>query len=79
MYRGVKMNSKILSLVFLLLLLTMAVTGCMKEKEVCNYDAICTPDETDNCADCKNVLGRDVGEPTTPEEQVPLGANDVLS
>ncbi|PIN81291.1 hypothetical protein COV13_01705 [Candidatus Woesearchaeota archaeon CG10_big_fil_rev_8_21_14_0_10_32_9] len=68
-----------LSLMFLLIILTIAVTGCMKEKEVCNYDAVCTADETDNCADCKNVMGRDVGEPTNQEVQVPLGAKDVLS
>jgi len=79
MRRGVKMNVKMLSLMFLLIILTVVVTGCMKEKEVCDYDSICTTDETDNCADCKNVMGRDVGEPTTPEIQAPLGAKDVLS
>lgn len=38
----------------------LLVSGCVREDEVCNYDAICTDDETDNCADCENVLGRAV-------------------
>lgn len=55
--------------VILLLLLLVAVTGCVKEAEVCNYDGICVDDETDECADCKDVLGRDI-EVISPENSV---------
>ncbi len=69
------MRFKLSLLMLFLLLLNLFLTGCMKEKEICNYDAICSEEETDNCADCKNVLGRDVAEPTTQEGYVesPLG------
>ena len=59
--------AKIFVIMALLLVLAMMVSGCVSEKEVCNYDGICTPDETDNCADCKGVLGRDVPEPVNNE------------
>lgn len=45
-------------------LVSLAISGCISEPEVCNYDQICTQDETDNCVDCKNVLGRDVKDIT---------------
>jgi hypothetical protein len=32
--------------------------------EVCDYDGVCLVNETDNCADCKDVLGRDVEDAT---------------
>ncbi|MGV8168794.1 MAG: hypothetical protein ACP5N3_01945 [Candidatus Nanoarchaeia archaeon] len=58
-------NSRlILAVLVILMLLALAVAGCMREPEVCNYDAVCAQDETDNCADCKDVLGRDVVDAT---------------
>lgn len=46
------------------ILATLVLSGCIREPEVCNYDGICTEDETDNCVDCKEVIGRDVKDPT---------------
>jgi hypothetical protein len=46
-------------------LASLVISGCsMREPEVCNYNGICAVNETDNCADCKDVLGRDVKDPT---------------
>lgn len=72
------MKIKISALIFLLIIVAIAVTGCMREKEVCNYDSVCTENETDNCADCAHVMGRDIAEPTSPEQVAPLGANNIL-
>jgi Na+-transporting methylmalonyl-CoA/oxaloacetate decarboxylase gamma subunit len=58
---------KYLAIVFVLLILLAVAGGCMREAEVCNYDAVCTNDETDECADCKNVVGRDVTLNTADE------------
>jgi hypothetical protein len=46
------------------ILASLVVSGCVKEPEVCDYNGICLESETDNCADCKDVLGRDVKDPT---------------
>jgi hypothetical protein len=43
---------------------TVIVSGCVKEPEVCDYNGVCIQSETDNCADCQDVLGRDVKDPT---------------
>ena len=52
------------TIVFIALLLVAFLVGVSQpgiaEPEVCNYNAICTPDETDNCIDCQDVLGRDI-------------------
>ncbi|MCF7872371.1 hypothetical protein K9L97_05040 [Candidatus Woesearchaeota archaeon] len=53
----------VLTLVFLALF-----TGCMKDKETCNYDGICQDNETDNCVDCENVLGRGVDVPAEVQD-----------
>lgn len=53
----------------MLLILVVALTGCMREPGVCNYDGTCTEDETDECADCKNTLGRDVKVPSDTTTQ----------
>jgi hypothetical protein len=59
------MNSKTtFALLLILIVLSVTVAGCMREPEVCNYDGICSETETDNCADCKDVLGRDVVDAT---------------
>lgn len=52
------------ALLLTFILATVVISGCMREPEVCNYNGICTVNETDNCADCKDVLGRDVKDPT---------------
>lgn len=59
-------KSSIIRAVLLLMFIfaSLVISGCMKEPEVCNYDAICTVNETDNCVDCKEVLGRDAKDPT---------------
>lgn len=58
-------SSFVRAAIFMALLLGMIlVSGCVSEPEVCDYDAICLQNETDNCADCKDVLGRDVKDPT---------------
>jgi hypothetical protein len=47
------------------ILATVVISGCsIREPEVCNYNGVCAVNETDNCADCKDVLGRDVLSPT---------------
>jgi len=57
------MNKAIIILMLLFVLL-VAVTGCMRDPGVCNYDGVCQDDETNNCQDCHNVLGRDIAVPT---------------
>ena len=53
---------------FFVLLLTLFVSGCMRSDDmICNYDGICDDDETDNCPDCANVLGRGVPYPVDDE------------
>ncbi len=47
-----------------LILSVLVISGCMREPEVCDYDGVCLVNETDNCADCKDVLGRDVEDAT---------------
>lgn len=56
--------NKFVVIMLILLVLIFAVTGCMRPPQVCNYDGICTEDETDDCVDCKNTLGRDIPLPT---------------
>jgi len=59
------MNKKLSAtlILILLFLVLFSFSGCVRENEVCNYDSICTANETDNCADCQNVLGRAVDVP----------------
>jgi hypothetical protein len=52
------------AILFLMIIALLSISGCMREPEVCNYDGICLINETDNCADCKDVLGRDVKDLT---------------
>ncbi len=52
----------------LVLLLLIGTSGCISDEEVCNYDGICTDDETDGCADCQNVLGRAISTPKEYQE-----------
>ena len=50
-----------------LLIITMLLTGCMRPNNtICNYDGVCEDNETDNCPDCEDVIGR--GLPLPPEE-----------
>ena len=53
----------------MILILILALTGCMREPGICNYDGVCTEDETDECADCKNTAGRDIPIPSNTENQ----------
>jgi hypothetical protein len=64
-----KSNSSKSSVFRVVLLLTfilavLVISGCVKEPEVCDYNKICADNETDNCVDCKDVIGRDVQDPT---------------
>jgi hypothetical protein len=52
------------AILLLIIAALLSISGCMREPEVCNYDGVCLINETDNCADCKDVLGRDVKDPT---------------
>lgn len=56
-----------LLLIALLLFAVLLVSGCFEDDEVCNYDGVCTDDETNGCVDCKDVLGR--GVQVKPEVQ----------
>jgi len=64
------MRKIIAFLIFALMLsfLLVSISGCVKDSEVCNYDGICTHDETDGCADCQNVLGRAIQLPKEYQE-----------
>jgi starvation-inducible outer membrane lipoprotein len=53
-----------ITLVVFLLLGAVMLSACVSEPEVCNYNKVCEQNETDNCADCRDVLGRDVKSPT---------------
>lgn len=60
------MKTKIIILA-LLITLTTLITGCMRPNDtICNYDGVCTEDETDDCPDCEDVMGR--GVPVPPDE-----------
>lgn len=69
---GVGATILIISMAFFLLF----VAGCMKDPEVCNYDGQCSNDETDNCADCQSVLGRDVNPPAAQANSPELNAQE---
>lgn len=59
------MNSRTsFAILIVLVILSLTIVGCMREPEVCNYDKVCAENETDNCIDCKDVLGRDVVDVT---------------
>jgi len=51
-------RKELVVLALLLVVSVLVISGCVREPEVCNYDRICTAEETDNCVDCANVLDR---------------------
>ncbi len=64
---------KIKTTIMLILMLSLIlITGCMRSPETkCNYDGICDKNDTDDCPDCADVLGRGVqiNEPTDNNQQ----------
>ena len=61
------MNKKsVFALAFLALVLAVALSGCMRKPEVCNYDSVCQENETNDCVDCRDVLGRGLDPVTEP-------------
>lgn len=55
------MNRKLVfALAFLLLVVAVALSGCVNKPEICNYDGVCQANETNSCVDCRDVLGRGV-------------------
>ena len=56
------MKTKIV-IIFLLVFMAI-ITGCMRPNDVlCNYDGVCDENETNDCPDCEDVLGRGVPLP----------------
>ena len=57
---------KIKMLLIFLLIIAVLISGCMRPIDIkCNYDGVCDDWETDDCVDCKDVLGRGVPIPQT--------------
>jgi len=45
--------------IFVIVCMVFLLVGCINSGDiVCNYDGVCDDVETDNCPDCKDVLGR---------------------
>lgn len=66
------MNKSLLVLGLVLAVLLL-VSGCMRSPDImCNYDGVCQEWETDDCPDCRNVLGR--GVDILPEHEGVQGA-----
>ncbi|MCF7867027.1 hypothetical protein K9L67_05850 [Candidatus Woesearchaeota archaeon] len=54
---------KKLAFLMIILILLVVLTSCMKDPEVCDYDGYCGDNETNNCVDCENVIGRGLDLP----------------
>lgn len=49
------------TLIIVLLIVLTLLTSCVRSDEIkCNYDGVCDDWETDDCPDCRDVLGRGV-------------------
>lgn len=56
---------------FVLLVLSFFVFGCVAPSDtVCNYDGVCSDDETDDCVDCADVIGRGVPVPPVDDDSL---------
>ena len=60
---------KILAILMILFALLVVMTACMRENTVCDYNGYCSDNETDNCKDCENVMGRGIDVPPSAQTE----------